>query len=78
MNTLVLSLVFLGGLGLFASWLFWTLRSERVRAQALREEARRSAAASRRATRAARRESTIPIEMIPVVRAGLFCRVPGS
>ncbi len=78
MNTLVLSLIFLGGLGLFATWLFWTLRSERVRAQALREQARRSALASRRATRAARRESTKPIETIPVARAGSFCRVPGS
>ena len=78
MNTLVLSLIFLGGLGLFATWLFWTLRSERVRAQALREQARRSALASRRATRTARRESTLPIETISVVRAGSFCRVPGS
>jgi hypothetical protein len=78
MNTLVLSLMFFAGLGLFAIWLFWTLRSERVRAQALREQARRNALASRRATRAARRESTLPIETIPVVRAGSFCRVPGS
>ena len=43
MNTLVLSLMFFAGLGLFAIWLFWTLRSERVRAQALREQARRNA-----------------------------------
>ena len=78
MNTLVIDLLFLGGLGLFATWLSWTLRSERVRAQALREQARHRTLASRRATRAARRESTTPIEMVAVVRAGSFCRVPGS
>ena len=78
MNTLVLSLLALGGLGLFAAWLCWTLRTERVRAQALRAQARDRVLASRQATRAARRESTIPVETGEVVRAGAFCRVPGS
>jgi len=78
MDTLVLSLIFLGVIGLFATWLFWTLRTERLRTLALREHARAAAMASRRATRAARRESVAPADRLPVVRAGSFCRVPGT
>src|SRR5713101_7476291 len=78
MNVLVLALMFLGGVGLFATWLFCMLRSEWARSQALFEQARDVALASRRATRAARRESATPTEAIPVFRAGSFCRIPGS
>jgi hypothetical protein len=78
MDTSVVMLGFLGGIALFSVWLVVMLQSERFRQD---EHARRLVhrqQSKRRATRAARAESTVPVESMPVVRPGSFCRVPGT
>jgi hypothetical protein len=75
MDSFVVMLAFAGAIGLFAAWLALTLRSERSLRHAEGHQVLHRQAASRTATRRARRESVAPV---PVVRPGTFCRVVGA
>jgi hypothetical protein len=78
MDTSVVMLGFLGGVGLFAAWMVVLLCGERHRDAEHARQLRDTQLARRRATMAARAESTVPVEPVPVVRPGSFCRVPGT
>jgi hypothetical protein len=78
MDTSVVMLGFLGGVGLFSAWLVVLLRGERYRHDAYAEKIRDTELSNRRATMTARAESTAPADPPPIVRPGSFCRVPGT
>jgi hypothetical protein len=75
MNSFVVMLAFAGAIGLFATWLALTLRSEQSLRHAEGHQLLHRQAASHAAARRARRESVAPV---PVVRPGTFCRVVGA
>jgi hypothetical protein len=78
MDTSVVMLGFLGGVGMFSAWIMVLLRGERYRHDEYVRQMRETEVSRRRATIEARAESTVPVETMPVVRAGSFCRVPGA
>jgi hypothetical protein len=78
MDTSVVMLGFLGGVGLFSAWILVLLRGERYRQDEHARQVHDAERSRRRATIAARVEPTAPIESMPVVRPGSFCRVPGT
>jgi hypothetical protein len=78
MDTSVVMLGFLAGVGLFSAWIVVLLRDERYRHDEHVRQRHDIERSRRRATLAARAESTLAPETMPVVRPGSFCRVPGT
>lgn len=65
------------GMALFAGWLTVMLHDDRAHRVALASASRAHASSHRRAARSARYVPE-PAPVMPVVRPGSFCRVPGN
>lgn len=78
MQITVVGAAFIFGVSAFALWLVLMLRQEREHRFALVEASHQRTQSHRRAALDARRDPELAVTTQHVVRAGSFCRVPGS